>query len=221
MRSFDELYAMAAGHKGGAAALEALLPTPAGRDALLAEPDDRWLSTLSRCVFSAGFNWRVVESKWPAFEEAFHGFDPGRCSMMEDEALEVAMKAGGIPHGAKAWSIRENAILFRALAEAHGSAAQAFADWPGSDFAGLLTMLKTRGNRLGGTTAQYFLRFMGVDGFVLGADGIAALVREGVVAKAVSSKRDLAATQAAYNTWHAESGRPYMQISRVLAASIG
>ena len=27
-------------------------------------------------VFSAGFVWRVIEQKWPGFEEAFLGFEP-------------------------------------------------------------------------------------------------------------------------------------------------
>jgi len=42
-----------------------------------------------------------------------------------------------------------------------------------------------------------------------------------VVDKAPTSKRDLAAVQAAFNRWHDESGRPIAQISRTLACSIG
>lgn len=220
MRDFDELFAMAAARKGGAAAFEATLPVPRPRDDLAGVPDDRWLSRLCQHVFAAGFNWRVVEDKWPAFEEAFHGFEPARCAAMDDEALERAAKAGGIGHMAKARAIRDNAVFLRDLAAGHGSAARAIADWPETDQVGLLELMKKRGGRLGGTTAQYALRAMGKDGFVLSTDVGRALVREGVVGKAPSSKRDLAAVQAAFDGWVAQSGRPYMQVSRVLACSI-
>ena len=45
---------------------------------LAAIPDDRWLSCLAKCVFQAGFNWKVVDSMWPGFETVFDGFDIGR-----------------------------------------------------------------------------------------------------------------------------------------------
>jgi 3-methyladenine DNA glycosylase Tag len=67
---------------------------------------------------------------------------------------------------------------------------------------------------------MYFLRFMGVDSFVLSRDVVAALVREGVVDKSASSRRDLEKVQAAFNRWSEESGRPMTHISRVLACTI-
>ena len=42
-----------------------------------------------------------------------------------------------------------------------------------------------------------------------------------VTAKNPSSKKALTAIQAAYNQWHAESGRPYAEISRILSCSTG
>ncbi|MEL6480036.1 MAG: DNA-3-methyladenine glycosylase I [Pseudomonadota bacterium] len=221
LRPLAEIERIAGTHHGGANALEAPLPQPASETDLVRIPDPQWLSTLSRCVFSAGFNWKVVQNKWPDFETAFHGFDPGPCSMMTDEEIEAAAQAGGIPHMAKALSVRENAVLFRELADGAGSAAQFFAQSPSSDFAGLLTFLKKRGNRLGGTTPQYFLRSMGVDGYVLTEDVVKALIREGVVDKAPTSAKALSATQDAFNIWAKESGRPLMAISRLLALSVG
>ncbi|MEM7498551.1 MAG: DNA-3-methyladenine glycosylase I [Pseudomonadota bacterium] len=221
MRRFAEIEAVASDRHGGGDALTALLPTPADIRDLSAIPDERWLSTLSRCVFSAGFNWKVVESKWPAFEEAFHGFAPGPCSMMTDEEIERAAQAGGIPHMAKALSVRENAVLFREMAAEKGSAAAFLVEWPRDDFAGLLLTLRKRGNRLGGTTPQYFLRMMGIDGYIMTEDVVAALIREGVVERSPSSAKGLNATQAAFNVWARESGRPLMQISRILALSVG
>ena len=99
-------------------------------------------------------------------------------------------------------------------------AAKAFANWPTEDFIGLLALLKKRASRLGGTSGQYFLRAMGVDGFVLSRDVVGALIREGVVEKEPTSQRDLARVQEAFNHWRGESDRPLTHISRTLACSI-
>ena len=60
MRSFDELFEIAASRKGGPEAFEATLPVMKTTNDLAAIPDDRWLSTMAKCVFQAGFNWKVV-----------------------------------------------------------------------------------------------------------------------------------------------------------------
>ncbi len=65
------------------------------------------------------------------------------------------------------------------------------------------------------------LRAMGKDGYVLSRDVVGRLIAEGVIDKPPTSRRGLAAVQAAFNTWAEESGRPYTTISRVLARSIG
>lgn len=222
MRDFADIFAMAAARKGGAEALEGMLSRPADAAALAKLPDDRWLAQMSKCVFSAGFNWKVIEAKWPGFEEAFFGFDPGRCAMLSDDDIDRLLADTGIVrHAKKILSVRANANFVQALAREHGSAGKAFAAWPATDHIGLLALLKARGDRLGGNTGQYFLRFMGKDSFILSRDVCAALVREGVVDKPPSSKRDMAATQAAFNRWMAESGRGLTQISRTLAMSVG
>jgi 3-methyladenine DNA glycosylase Tag len=220
-RSFDDLFALAAARKGGAAAFEktlAIAKTPAE---IAAIPDHRWLAAMTRAVFQAGFSWKVIETKWPGFETAFRGFDVGRCSMMSDDDLDVLLKDKSIVrNAAKIRSVADNAVFLRDLAAGHGTAANAFANWPAADFVGLLTLLKKRASRLGGTSGQYFLRTMGVDSFVLSRDVVRALVREGVVDKDPTSQRDLARVQAAFDAWRAESGRPMTQISRTLACSI-
>ena len=218
---FHKLFELAASRKGGVAVFEETLATPASVNVLVSVPDDRWLSAFSKGVFRAGFNWTVVEKKWPCFEEVFDGFDVGRMSMMSDDDLDGYLRTDGIiRHAKKILSIRDNAIFLRDLRTEHGSAAKAIAEWPASDYIGLLELLKRRGSRLGGTTGPYVLRGMGVDSFILSRDVVRALIREGVVDKAPSAKRDLARVQAAFNQWSEESGRPLTQISRVLACSI-
>ncbi len=221
MNDFQEIFDLAAARKGGAAALEASLATPATSKALAAIADHRWLSDMSKRIFQAGFSWSVVENKWPGFETAFEGFDPARWAMMSDDDLDRLLRDKSIVrNGQKIRSVRDNANFLRALEVEHGSAARVFADWPAEDFVGLLLLLKKRASRLGGRTAQYFLRGMGKDSFILSRDVSAALIREGVVDKEPTSRRALAAVQDAFNIWRAESGRPLTHISRVLAMTV-
>jgi len=223
MKSFQSLYDHAAKRKGGEQALEALLlPMPKSAKQLAAIPDDRWLAMMSRCVFQAGFSWKVIEKKWPEFEEAFAGFNPVRWMHMSDDDFDALMKDRRVVrYASKILAVRDNATLLCDLAEAHGSAAHCFAEWPDEEYVELLLMLKKRGGRLGGNSAQYFLRSMGKNSFILGNDVVTALVREGVITKEAKSQRDLRAVQAAFNHWQDESQRPMTQISKVLAYTVG
>jgi 3-methyladenine DNA glycosylase Tag len=221
MIAFEELYQRAAGRKGGAAELEKQLPTVKSAAELAEMPDDRWLSSMSKIVFQAGFNWQVVDNKWPGFEDAFDKFDPGTCAAFDDDRIDALLKDTRIiRNGAKVLSVRANAVFLRELAAEHGSAGRCFADWPAEDFIGLLAMLKKRASRLSGRSAQYFLRSMGKDGFIISPDVATALIREGVVTKDPTSGRDLKAVQEAFNAWRTESDRPIAHISRVLAMTV-
>ena len=194
----------------------------AGNAALASVPDDRVLSAMAARIFSAGFVWRVIEQKWPGFEEAFAGFDVGRCAMMDDDWFDSLVADKRIVrNAAKIRSVQENAVFLSDLAKEHGGAGAAFANWPAEDYVGLLELMKTRGSRIGGTTGQYFLRFSGVDSFILSKDVVGRLIAEGVVEKPPTSKKAMAATQAAFNEWRAQSDRSLKEVSRVLALSIG
>ncbi|MGR8921198.1 MAG: DNA-3-methyladenine glycosylase I [Gammaproteobacteria bacterium] len=221
MRPFAEHYARAAARKGGAAALEGLIPASLDAAALGRIPDDRWLSELVKSVFRAGFVWRVVEARWPAFERALDGFDPHAVAYLSDDDLDrLLANPELIRHHAKMRAARDNALFMLDLAQEHGSAARFFADWPERDYVGLLEVLKRRASRMGGTSAQYFLRRMGKPSFVLTDDVVRALVADGVVARKPTSKRDRRAVQDAFNAWADESGRDLTAISRVLAMSV-
>lgn len=224
MRQFSEIYAQAAERKGGQAALEALVAEhrPRSRAELAATPDDRWLSQMTRCVFQAGFNWKVIDNKWPGFEAAFHGFEPRINAAMSDDEFDDRLKDTRIVRNArKILSVRHNAQFLVDLAAEHGSAARFFADWPDEDFAGLLEVMKKRAARLSGETAMRFFRFMGRPSYITSRDVSAALIAAGVIDKPPSSRRDLQAVQAAFNAWMAETGRDLTSLSRVLALSTG
>lgn len=221
MRHFDEIHAIAAERKGGADALEAMLEPTDGVKKLAAIKDDRWLAMMTKCIFQAGFNWKVVEAMWPGFEEAFDGFNIGTCSMLnEDDFDRLVSDTRIVRYGAKIRSVQENAQFLAELAREHGSVGKAFAEWPSSDYVGLLAMLKKRGSRLGGNTGQYFLRFMGKDSFILSTDVVGRLIAEGVIEKAPTSAKAMQQVQAAFNEWSKQSGRSLKEMSRVLAMSL-
>jgi len=224
MQSFDEIYARAAERRGGGAELEAVVAEhPANTpDELAAIPDDRWLAEMTRGVFRAGFNWRVIENKWTGFEEAFHGFDPKLNAAMNEEEFDAHLKDTRIIRNAqKVASVRANGQFLVDLAAEHGSAARFFADWPDSDFIGLLDLMKKRAARCHGETAMRFFRGMGKPSFITTRDVAAALIEAGVIEKPPSGRKDFQAVQDAFNAWSGATGRNLTALSRVLAMSTG
>ena len=189
---------------------------------LAALSDNFLLSNLSRRVFRAGIKHSVVDAKWPAFEKAFFEFDPHKVALMSDDQLEGLMQNDQIiRHWGKIKSTRLNAFMVTEYIERHGSFAKFVASWPSEDITGLWAELKKQGSHLGGNSGAYFLRLIGKDTFVLTDDVVAALKAQGIVDKKPTSKRDLAATQQAFNQWHNESGMPYSHLSRLLAHTVG
>ncbi|MFK7912759.1 MAG: DNA-3-methyladenine glycosylase I [Pseudomonadales bacterium] len=222
MVPFAEIYEQAALRKGGAEALESLLSRPKSKRSLKRITDDRYLAEMTACVFRSGFVWRVIEAKWPSFEEVFQGFDSMACAMLSDEDLDlIAQDKRIVRHAKKVYAVRNNALFVREVKQAHGSFADYIADWPESDIVGLWSDLKRRGDRLGGQTGRYFLRFMGKDTVILSRDVVAALMQAGVVDKEPTSQKALRQLQQALNDWMAQSGRSLTEISRILAHSTG
>ncbi len=221
--SFKTIRARAEKRKGGPKALERLLPKKPNASALAKLSDDRILSEMTQRVFSAGFAWSVIETKWPGFEDAFLGFEPAKLTFQPDEFWDRLMSDTRIVrNGAKILSVRENAAFVQAIAGEHGSFGRFLAKWPSSDEIGLLDLLAKRGSRLGGNTGQMFLRFVGWDGFVTSQDVVACLRDAGLdIADEVKSKGDLAKVQAQFNAWAEETGLPYTHLSRICAMSVG
>ncbi|TIP50612.1 MAG: DNA-3-methyladenine glycosylase I, partial [Mesorhizobium sp.] len=186
-------------------------------------PDDRILSTMAERIFAAGFVWRVIEQKWPGFEEAFLGFEPKRLLFQPDDFWhELASDSRIVRNPQKIRSVRDNAAFVDRVSKEHGSFGKFIASWPADDQIGLTAYLAKHGSRLGGNTGQYFLRWLEWDTFVVSADMAAALRDAGLdIAETPTSKRDLEKIQAQINRWSAETGLPRRHISRILAMSIG
>ncbi len=221
MDSFDSIFQRAAERKGGVAELEAILPGAVSDRTLRSRKDSFYLAEMTKCVFRSGFVWQIIENKWPGFEAAFDGFDVSGCAMLSDEDLErLASDERIVRNARKIQSVRANAQFIADVRDEQGSFGAFLAGWPREDFTGMWTCLKQRGDRLGGQTGRFFLRFVGWDTPVLSEDVVRALIGQGVIEKAPTSRKALAAVQSAFNQWHAESGRPFCQVSRILSATI-
>lgn len=222
MRPFAEILDIAAARKGGVEKVLAAVPVPKTADELAAIPDRDWLAAMARGIFQAGISWKVVDNKWPGIEEAFLGFDPGRVSMLDEDAIDALLSdTRVIRSGPKILAILDNATFIREVAAESGSFGRKIGDWPATDYAGLLDWLAKTGSRLGGSTGPYMLRSMGKDSWILSDDVVKRLVEEGVIDGPPTSRKAMAAVQRAFDAWAAESGQGLTTISRVLAQSIG
>ncbi|MCT4609708.1 MAG: DNA-3-methyladenine glycosylase I [Pelagimonas sp.] len=218
MRTFADILEIAAERKGSREAALADMPEVKSAEEIAQIPEDRWLAAMARGIFQTGISWQVVDRKWPDIEEAFYGFDVGRVAMMSDDWFYDLIEDKRIIRApAKVRAIQENAVFIQSV---EGGFAQRVAQWPASDFVGLVLWLKKEGARLGGNTGAYMLRQMGKESYYMGGDVVARLVAEGVIDKAPTSQKAWKAVQAAFNTWAEESGESLTVISRVLARSV-
>lgn len=219
---FKRIRERAAKRKGGEKVLAGLMPKVRANKALAKLGDDRVLAEMSRRVFSAGFVWSVIDQKWPGFEEAFLGFNPKRLLFQPAEFWEkLASDKRIVRNPQKIKSVRDNAKFVSEIAAEHGSFGKFLAAWPADDQLGLMEVLAKRGSRLGGFSAQYLLRFLGRDSFILTGDLMLCLRDSGVPIGSGTSKKDLELAQAQLNAWAEESGLPLTHVSRICSMSIG
>ena len=221
--TFQMIYDIACERKGGEAELEALLPTVATPSELASKGSDRYLAEFTRKVFQSGFVWRVVDKKWPKFEEIFWDFDIERLLMMPEDMLErKASDPGIIRNFSKVRTILQNAVMIDDTERREECAFGEFiANWPKNDVIGLWLFLKKHGSRLGGNTGPYALRTLGVDTFLMTRDVELFLRQHDIVDSGIHSLRALKATQAYFNELRDESGRSLAELSRIVAMGVG
>jgi DNA-3-methyladenine glycosylase I len=70
----------------------------------------------------AGLSWETVLRKRDGYRCAFHGFDVGRCAVMDDDELEALREdASIIRNRLKIYSVRKNALVFLEIQREFGS----------------------------------------------------------------------------------------------------
>ena len=222
MESFSTIYQRAVERKGGESELGKLLPKTRSARALAASSDDRYLSEMTRCIFQAGFVWRVVDNKWDDFEDVFFSFPPEKIVLLSPDQIDrFAANPRIIRNRQKVLSVQHNARYILEVAKEHGGFGKFISRWPGHDLIGLFAHMKKHGSRLGGMTGQRVLRNMGKDTFVVTGDVTRCLQNAGAdIGDNPVSKREMALIQSTFNTWHEESGLPYSYLSRICACSV-
>ncbi|OQK16668.1 3-methyladenine DNA glycosylase [Methyloprofundus sedimenti] len=222
MQSFEQIFQRAVKRKGGEDQLQLLLPPVKSIQEVCLQKDDRILSCMTKCIFQAGFNWKVVENKWPEFEIVFKKFKPQVLELLSAEDLEVIAKdARIIRNMQKIMTVPINAQWINEIADEHGSFAKFIGLWPTSSIVELFKLLKKRGARLGGNTGPRVLRLAGIDSFILSSDVLQALRQADIgLYGSATSMKDMQLIQSAFNAWHKETQLPYTHLSKILAFSV-
>ena len=220
---FSKILERAEARKNGAAGLNLFLPKVASEKKLITLGDDRYLSAMTKTINQAGFSWKVIENKWPEFEEAFFGFDLHKLGLLTPEQWEkYTSDRRVVRNWQKIKALQENVFFVSEESRNHGSFGKFLVEWPVSDQIGLMEYLKKNGSRLGGQTALWFMRRVGKDCFVLSRDVVTTLKGVGLdIAEKPSSKRDLKKIQDQFNAWHEETRLPISHLSRIAACSVG
>ena len=203
------------------AEMESFLPQPKTAEELQAVSDDRYLSLITQRVFRAGLRHAMVDQRWPAFDEAFWGFEPKKMILLSGEHFERFMRNKElIRHLPKMKSIPINAQMVLEISNEYGSFGKFLAQWPSTDIVNLWRYLQKQGAQLGGMSAPSFLRMAGKDTFILNKDVTTALVAQGVIDRQPTTIAALAACQHAFNQLQQDSSRPLCQLSMMLSMTV-
>jgi len=220
--TYQQLFQRVCERKGGPIAVEAMLSPPLATAELEQLSDDRFLAAFTKKVFQSGFVWRVVEQKWPDFEQVFFNFNIEKVLLMPDEMLErKAQDPAIIRNFNKVKTIRQNALMIEQTAKEYGGFSRFIAQWPAQDITGLWLYLKQHGARLGGNTGPYALRALGKDTFILSRDVEQYFSKRQIISGSATSKRSLKQIQEYFNQLQQQSGRSLQELSRLIAYSVG
>jgi 3-methyladenine DNA glycosylase Tag len=221
MQSFETIYETAIQRCDGVDAVESVLPEPRTEKELKNLTDADCLSNMSRRIFQAGLNRKIIDNKWPAFNEVFYDFDIDKVRMMSDDKLAALMDEKRIVrHWGKIQSVRHNAQTIYEFNEEQDGFVKTLAEWPSNNIVEFWHVLKKQFKQLGGASGPYFLRRVKKDSFLLTGDVTKALFRWGAIDETPKNKKQLQHVQNCMNEWQKESGRPYCQISMILALSV-
>ena len=223
IESFNTIFAKAEEQKGGYEELITRLPALMSDAELMRLSDALYLEKLTRCIFVSGFSAKVIHSKWDGFMQVFQDFDLDKLSDLEDEDWQAMTEDTRIIRNKrKIQAVRDNIAMVKFFSKEHNGFGKFILSWGGKNQVDLMKVLNEKGNQIGDNTAQYFLRYVGIDGFVMSKDVCQAAIEAGVQTKPKpTSQKDKQALQDAFNFWQEESQMPYTHISKVLAYSQG
>ncbi len=123
--------------------------------------DGDYFDRMSKAIFTAGLNWKMVDSKWENFHRAFAGFSPTKVVKLTERDVRSLMKDTGIVRNEK--KIRAtiyNAQAILALEKEYGSVKEYLGSFGKKEDA-LQKDLQARFKHMGPSTARMFLWSVG------------------------------------------------------------
>ena len=115
-----------------------------------------YLALISRAVFQAGVSWKLIESKWAAYDRLFEGFDPVLVARFGESDIDrISSDPGIVRTRKKVEATVANARAMLEISRQHGS----FADYSKTfdSYAALSTDMRKRFKFLGELSAYYVL----------------------------------------------------------------
>ncbi len=125
--------------------------------------DDAYFENMTRVIFLAGLNWKMIDKKWPNFRKAFEDFSVEKVSRFKQSDVERLMKNEGIVRNrAKITAAVQNAGQFRSVKGRFGSF-QSYLDSldKSKNYALVIEELGKHFKRLGPSSARIFLYTVG------------------------------------------------------------
>ena len=124
--------------------------------------DNAYFEQMSKAVFRSGFNWDVIEKKWPDFQKAFKAFSVEKVTQFDERDIDRLMQDPGIVRNyRKVIATYENARVFSDIGKSHGSFRKYLKAITADGEEALCRILIKRFSFLGGSTTLFFLRAVG------------------------------------------------------------
>jgi DNA-3-methyladenine glycosylase I len=124
--------------------------------------DDGYFEQMSRAVFLAGLNWRVIEKKWPDIKRLFANFSIDAVAQFNDADIDRLLKDDGMIRSAKKiTAVITNAQTMQKVEQEFGSFGKYLQAEKAKSEEVLLKDLHKRFAFLGESTAVIFLFSVG------------------------------------------------------------
>ena len=124
--------------------------------------DNEYFEQMSRAVFLAGLNWKVIEKKWPDIKRLFANFSIDDVAQFNDGDIDRLLKDDGMIRSAKKiTAVIANAQTMQKVEQEFGSFAKYLQAVKAKSEDALLKDLHKRFDFLGESTAVIFLFSVG------------------------------------------------------------
>jgi 3-methyladenine DNA glycosylase Tag len=124
--------------------------------------DDEYFERLTRAIFQAGLNWKMIDTKWPNFQKAFSQFSIKKIAKYDDRKVGRLMSDASIVRNeGKIKSTIYNATQAMEIEKEFGSFEKYFKSF-GKNHAALQADLQSRFHHVGDSSSRTFLWMSGV-----------------------------------------------------------